>query len=361
MKTVMTVVGARPQFIKAAPVSKLLRRQAREILVHTGQHYDANMSELFFAELEIPEPDFNLGIGSGLHGEQTGRMLVALEKLLQEHKPDWMLVYGDTNSTLAGALAASKLHIPVAHVEAGLRSFNRTMPEEINRILTDRMADLLFCPTTAAIHHLQREGIVRGVYLTGDVMMDAALHFSALAESKTDPFADLGIDRKGYCLLTCHRPQNTDDPQVLGELVDAFLQAEKTLIFPVHPRTRKMLSQFDFWQLLQKAPHIRLIEPVGYLEMIQLEKQAEMIITDSGGVQKEAYFFGVPCITLRSETEWVETVQDGWNLLVGHQRERILDALNHFQPAGEQARHYGDGHASEKIVDLILNDGHRSP
>jgi UDP-N-acetylglucosamine 2-epimerase (non-hydrolysing) len=234
------------------------------------------------------------------------------------------------------------------------------MPEEINRILTDRMLICCSAPPPLQFTICSARESSRGV---PDRRCDDGCRapFFGRWRRANDPFADLGIDRKGYCLLTCHRPQNTDDPQVLGELVDAFLQAEKTLVFPVHPRTRKMLSQFDFWQLLQKAPHIRLIEPVGYLEMIQLEKQAEMIITDSGGVQKESYFFGVPCITLRSETEWVETVQDGWNLLVGHQRERILDALNHFQPAGEQTRHYGDGHASKKIVDLILNDGHRSP
>lgn len=350
---ITTIVGARPQFIKAAPVSNALRKNHSEFLVHTGQHYDENMSRLFFDELGIPAPDVNLEIGSGPHGEQTGRMLVGIEKILVEKKPDLVLVYGDTNSTLAGAIAAAKLHIPIGHVEAGLRSFNRRMPEEINRILTDKISNYLFCPTSTAVAHLQKEGITAGVHRTGDVMYDAALHFAGLAEKKESVLAKLGIEHKHYLLATCHRPQNTDDEQALTGIVEAFIESGETVVFPVHPRTSVFLKKFGLLERMIKTKNMMPIEPVGYLEMLQLEKFAKKILTDSGGVQKEAYFFKVPCITMRPETEWVETVEDGWNILTGSDKRKILQAITGFSPTHEQKNHYGDGRASERIADIL--------
>lgn len=353
MLKIATIIGARPQFVKAAPVSRILRQTHNEFLIHTGQHYDGNMSQLFFDELGIPHPDINLGIGSGPHGEQTGKMMVALEKVLLEQKPDLVLIYGDTNSTLAGAVVASKLLLPVAHVEAGLRSFNRTMPEEINRILADRVSELLFCPTQTAMQHLAAEGIAQGVHLTGDVMYDAAIRFGELAKQKNSVLQRLQVEPQNYLLATCHRPQNTDLRENLASIVNAFIESGEQVIFPVHPRTRVFLEQFGLADRLRETERVRLLEPVGFLEMIQLEQNAKKILTDSGGVQKEAYFYGVPCITLREETEWVETVADGWNLLVGADKNKILSAIAGFHPSQPQSRHYGDGHASEKIAEII--------
>jgi UDP-N-acetylglucosamine 2-epimerase len=350
---IVTIVGARPQFIKASPVSRALRREHKEFLLHTGQHYDRNMSQLFFEELEIPEPDLNLEIGSGLHGEQTAQMVVGIERVLVEQKPDRVLVYGDTNSTLAGALAAVKLNIPVDHIEAGLRSFNRQMPEEINRILTDRAADLLFCPTATAVAHLWHEGITSGVHNTGDVMFDAALHFADLASARSSILERLAVAPGGYLLVTCHRPQNTDDPEALSAIVNALIDSGEQVVFPIHPRTTGFLRRCGLMERLEAAGRIRVIEPVGYLEMIQLEQHARMIVTDSGGVQKEAFFYHIPCVTLRDETEWVETVKDGWNLLVGSEYDRILDAIRTFAPPARQMAHYGNGHASAEIVRLL--------
>lgn len=350
---IVTVVGARPQFIKAAPVSRELRREHLEYLLHTGQHYDRNMSQLFFEELAIPEPDLNLEIGSGAHGMQTAQMLVGIEKVLEKEKPDRVLVYGDTNSTLAGALAATKLKIPVDHIEAGLRSFNREMPEEINRLLTDRISELLFCPTAIAVAHLQREGITSGVHNTGDVMYDAALHFARLADEKSGILGRLGVTAGGYLLATCHRPQNTDDPAALRAIVEALIHSGERVIFPIHPRTVGFLRRSGLMEQLDAAGRIQVIEPVGYLEMIQLERHASKIVTDSGGVQKEAFFYKVPCITLREETEWVETVEDGWNILTGSDHDRILEAIRHFTPPAGQKAHYGDGHASAAIIRLL--------
>ena len=350
---IVTIVGARPQFIKASPVSRALRREHKEFLLHTGQHYDRNMSQLFFEELNIPEPDLNLEIGSGPHGEQTAQMLAGIERVLAGQKPDRVLVYGDTNSTLAGALAAAKLNIPVDHIEAGLRSFNREMPEEINRILTDRISALLFCPTATAVAHLQHEGITRGVHNTGDVMYDAALHFADLAAGRSSILERLDAAPGGYLLVTCHRPQNTDDPEALGAIVTALIASGERVIFPVHPRTVGFLRRSGLMERLQNAGKISLIEPVGYLEMIQLEQHARMIVTDSGGVQKEAFFYRIPCVTLRDETEWVETVKDGWNLLVGSDHDRILDAIRTFTPPAQQMAHYGSGRASAEIVRIL--------
>jgi UDP-N-acetylglucosamine 2-epimerase len=351
---ILTIVGARPQFIKAAPVSQALRARHREVLVHTGQHYDANMSDVFFAELGIPEPDANLGIGSGSHGQQTGRMLMAIEEVLLAERPDWLLVYGDTNSTLAAALAAVKLGVPVAHVEAGLRSFNRAMPEEHNRVLTDHCADLLFCPTLTAVNLLAAEGLTAGVHLVGDVMVDALRQHAALARQRSDALARLGLGPQSYLLATVHRPYNTDAPDnlrsIFAALGDIYRQSRQPVVLPLHPRTRR---QLDAWGL-QPPAGVRLLDPVGYLDMLALEQAAALILTDSGGVQKEAYTFAVPCITLRPETEWVETVQAGWNVVVGADRDAIVQAATqHRWPDGPPPPLFGDGHAAERIVAVL--------
>ncbi len=355
MKTV-TIVGARPQFIKAAPVTRLLRRVVKEVLVHTGQHYDQQMSAVFFDELQIPEPDYNLGVGSGSHGWQTGQMLIRIEEVLLAEQPDWVLVYGDTNSTVAGALAAVKLHIPVAHVEAGLRSYNRRMPEEHNRVLTDHASDLLFCPTVTAVNNLAREGIGQGVRLVGDVMYDALLFNAELAERHTTVLDRLELEPGGYALATLHRPHNTDDLERLQSIVAAFSEIWLPVVFPVHPRTRQRLVDAGLESRLAQSHHPRLIDPVGYLDMLALEKNASLILTDSGGVQKEAYFFAVPCLTLREETEWVETVDAGWNLLVGADRNAIIGAARWFKPEGIPPLSFGDGHAAGQIVEALVGN-----
>lgn len=350
---IISIVGARPQFIKAAPVSRALRKQHQELLLHTGQHYDDNMSKVFFDELGIPRPDINLGIGSDSHARQTAAIMIGVEQYLQQEQPDLVLVYGDTNSTLAGAIAASKLHIPIAHVEAGLRSFNRAMPEEINRIVADKVADLLFCPTVTAVKNLAAEGITNGVFNIGDVMYDAALQFAPIAEQKSQVLDQLKIEPKHYVLLTLHRAENTDSCDNLKQIITALSQAKQRIVFPVHPRTVKLLKHYQLYQILEQAEQVTVIEPVSYLDMIILEKNADKILTDSGGVQKEAYFYRVPCITLRNETEWVETVADGWNCLVGTDVQKILAALENFSPNGQQQGHYGDGKASEKLVEIL--------
>lgn len=344
---IVTVVGARPQFVKAAPVSQQVRKAHTEVLLHTGQHYDYLMSEVFFRELGIPAPDYNLGVGSGGHGQQTGEMLARIEEVLLRERPAGVLVYGDTNSTLAGALAAAKLHIPVAHVEAGLRSFNREMPEEINRVLSDHISDLLFCPTATAAANLAREGIAAGVHQVGDVMYDAVRQ--GLAAATRQVLERLGLAPRGYLLATIHRPSNTDDPAVLAEIVGALGDTGETVVLPAHPRTQKALRAAG----VVPAANVRLTEPVSYLDMLALERDARMVLTDSGGVQKEAYWLGVPCVTLRGETEWVETVEAGWNLLVGNDRARIVAAVHGFRPAGERPPVFGDGHASERIAELL--------
>lgn len=357
---IVSIVGARPQFIKAAPVSRALRKQHQELLLHTGQHYDENMSKLFFDELGIPQPDINLGIGSDSHARQTAAIMIGVEQYLQQEQPDLVLVYGDTNSTLAGTIAASKLHIPIAHVEAGLRSFNRAMPEEINRIVADKVADLLFCPTATAVKNLADEGITNGVFNIGDVMYDAALQFAPIAEQKSQVLNRLKIEPKQYVLLTLHRAENTDSYDNLKHIITALSQAKQRIIFPVHPRTVKLLKHYQLYPMLEQAKHVTVIEPVSYLDMIILEKNAEKILTDSGGVQKEAYFYQVPCITLRNETEWVETVADGWNCLVGTDVQKILAALESFSPNGQQQGHYGNGKASEKLVEILNSYFHHA-
>ncbi len=348
---IASIVGARPQFIKCAPVSRELRKEHEEVLVHTGQHYDHGMSEVFFEELAIPKPDYNLGIGSGTHGRQTGAMLGAIEGVLEREKPDVVLVYGDTNSTLAGALAAAKLHIPVAHVEAGLRSFDRRMPEEVNRVLTDHASDLLFCPTKTAVANLAAEGVTEGVFLVGDVMLDAMNYNRGIAEERSRILEDVGVRPGEYLVVTVHRPSNTDDRENMAAILGALEETDRPVVFPVHPRTRKCLVGYG---LLTKMPeNVRVVDPLGYLDMIRLMAHAEKILTDSGGVQKEAYMLGVPCITLRENTEWVETVEAGWNVLVGAGREKIVDAIRHFSPGTRQKSVFGDGNASVLIGKIL--------
>ncbi len=354
---IVTIVGARPQFVKAATVSRILRtrQNATEILVHTGQHFDANMSQVFFDELGIVEPACNLGISGGTHGQMTGKMLSAIEDVLIAERPDWTLIYGDTNSTLAAALAASKLHIPVAHVEAGLRSFNMKMPEEVNRALSDRVSTLLLCPTQTAVDNLVREGIVDGVENVGDVMFDAALYFGEIAaRTSTDVATKNGLQSGGFALATCHRAENTDEPERLRQILDALsrIARDMPVILPLHPRTKAKIKDLSFDQYLS---NISTIDPVPYMEMLWLEKNANLILTDSGGVQKEAFFFKVPCITMRDETEWVETLASGWNILTGASMERIIQAVEaHRTNQKMEITPYGNGDAAEIICDLLL-------
>lgn len=351
--TVATIIGARPQFIKEAPLALALRKTFKEIIIHTGQHYDRNMSRVFFEDMAIPEPDYNLNIGSGSHGEQTGRMLAAIEAVLIKEKPDYVLVYGDTNSTIAGALAAVKLQIPVGHIEAGLRSFNRVMPEEINRIATDHIADHLFSPTKHAVSLLSKEGMTKNVFLTGDVMYDACLHFLPLSEKMSNIVNSLGLAGKEYLLLTIHRPSNTDDPESFADIMNTVTESPWPVVFPCHPRTKKVISDPAVKKILSGAKQLKIIEPVGFLDMLQLENHALKILTDSGGVQKEAFFLGKPCITLRTETEWVETVEAGFNVITGSDPEKIARAIRFFNPSHQRGNFYGDGHAAQKITDQI--------
>jgi len=380
---IVTIVGARPQFIKAAAVSRAIqayhqssvrsgsKKRLREILVHTGQHYDYLMDRIFFEELRLPEPDYHLGAGSGSHAVQTGRMLEGLEKVLEKEKPEITIVYGDTNSTLAGALAAAKLNIPIGHVEAGLRSYRRSMPEETNRLLTDHLSTVLFCPTIQAVRNLLKEGIrnenktvVRNV---GDVMYDSILYYSQIAEKKSTILRDLNllfpktrnskIVTRNYYLATLHRAENTDDPKRLRSIFTALIELsqECPVILPLHPRTRKMMRVQG---LIKEAKGIQLIDPVSYLNMLRLEKHARVILTDSGGVQKEAYWFRVPCITLREETEWLETIRSGWNVLVGTESDSIVKATkrqNRRTLPASQTKIFGDGKASEKIVQALFD------
>jgi UDP-N-acetylglucosamine 2-epimerase len=346
---ILTIVGARPQFVKLAPVSRALRQRCKEVIVHTGQHYDDLMSAIFFRDLGIPTPDYNLEVGSGSHGEQTGKMLMHIEQVLLEEKPDQVLVYGDTNSTLAGALAAAKLYLPIAHVEAGLRDYRRDIPEEINRVLTDHLSTLLFCPTDSSAENLHREGIHQGVHMVGDVMLDALRQHMPVAERQSKILQSLDVRPQRYLLATVHRPINTDESAHLASILSAFGAAGETVVFPVHPRTRLALSLAG----LGIPDNVRTIDPVSYLDMLVLEKNARMIVTDSGGIQKEAYILQVPCVTLLSQTAWIETVASGWNRPVGHDRDAILAAIRDFVPPAEWPALFGDGHASEKITEVM--------
>jgi len=348
---IATVVGARPQFIKSAPVSKAIAKAGyQEYQIHTGQHYDYGMSEIFFEELGIAEPAINLGIGSGSHAQQTGQMMIGIEAVLQEQKPDVVLVFGDTNSTLAGALATAKLSIKLAHVEAGLRSYNRQMPEEHNRVLTDHCSDILFCPTQTAVDNLSREGIIHGVHRVGDTMYDAILQFGEIASQRSNILQRLKLEPRNFLLATIHRAYNTDDPNILGNILSAFSRVEEIILLPIHPRTIQAANSAK----LKIPENVKVIDPVGYLDMLVLEKNARIILTDSGGMQKEAYFFRVPCLTLRPETEWVETVESGWNVLVGSDPELILNGIKFHKLPDTQPEHiYGDGDASDRIIGLL--------
>jgi UDP-N-acetylglucosamine 2-epimerase len=346
---IASIVGARPEFIQAMPVSRALREKHREILIHTGQHYDYLMSETFFDELEIPAPDYNLEVGSGTHAQQTGEILFRLEEVLLSERPDILVIRGDTNSTLAGALASSKLHIPTAHIEAGERSYDRRMPEEINRLVADTLADYHFCVSHRAVDQLTREGIINSVHWVGDVMLDAMLIYLPIAKHKSNILKKLNLKSGSYSLVTIHRAANTDDPERLHKIVKALNNVNEKIVFPAHPRTKAALQQIG--AILDE--NVKLIDPIGYLDMMALEANARLIATDSGGVQREAYYLSIPCLTLRDETEWTETVEIGWNKLVGVEPEHIINAWWNFSPPTDHPPIYGDGTAAEKITRLI--------
>ncbi|MED4402738.1 UDP-N-acetylglucosamine 2-epimerase (non-hydrolyzing) [Metabacillus fastidiosus] len=349
---IVTVLGARPQFIKAGPVSREIRKNHEEIIIHTGQHYDANMSDIFFTELNIPKPDYHLNVGSGSHGVQTANMLIQIEEILLKETPDYVLVYGDTNSTLAGSLAASKLHIPIVHVEAGLRSFNKKMPEEVNRILTDHVSSFLFCPSDTSVNNLKEENITKHVYNVGDVMYDAVRYNQDIADKSTI-LTDIGAASKDYYLITVHRAENTEDRERIENILAAFSQIEGTKVWPIHPRTKNKLLSYGID--LDKIPGLKVIEPIGYLDMLCLEKNAKKILTDSGGVQKEAYFVQTPCVTLRDETEWIETLKDNANVLVGANTEKILEAVQ-LTCDSDYPPIFGSGNTSEQIVKILSDN-----
>jgi UDP-N-acetylglucosamine 2-epimerase (non-hydrolysing)/UDP-GlcNAc3NAcA epimerase len=353
---VVTVIGNRPQFVKAAAVSRLLRAQHDELLVHTGQHYDDELSTVFVSELGVPPPDRELGLGSGTNTEQTARMLGALGPLLTQERPDAVLVYGDTNSTLAGGLAAAQAHVPVAHVEAGMRSFDRAMPEELNRVLTDHLSDLLLCPSATAVANLERERAAGRTELVGDVMVDVALLFQPRARDDGGPLRRAGVAPGEYVLVTAHRAGNVDDPERLARLVDLLLALPCDAVLPLHPRTRARLEAAGLLGRLGVAEHVRLQPPLGYLAFTALLCRARAVLTDSGGVQKEAYLAGVPCVTLRDTTEWVETVDAGWNVLVDLDTQAALAALRRPVP-GERPELYGDGRAGERVVAALSSLG----
>ena len=358
---IVTVVGARPQFIKAAAVSRVLRREHKEILIHTGQHYDNNMSDIFFEELSIPKPDYNLGVGSGSHAKQTAEMLVGIEKILLEEKPDYLMVYGDTNSTLAGALAASKILIPAIHVEAGLRSYNRAMPEEQNRVLTDHLSEILFCPTDVAVQHLEEEGISRNVYQVGDVMCDAVRYYSGQMEKQSKEYffdrlqglygAVAPLDK--WYLATIHRAENTDTPNKVEQILAAFEEFDAPVIFPVHPRTKPIVNSMVEKHRYQ---NIVFVEPIGYLDMLFYTRNAIKAVTDSGGLQKEAYILGTDSVTVRDQTEWVETLEGNHNILCKPDKEDILDKIFHTEVSTETRKElYGKGDAAEKMCKVLTS------
>ena len=348
---ITSVIGNRPQFIKAAAVSRRLRERHEETLVHTGQHYDDEMSRVFFEELGVPAPDVQLGIGSGTNVAQTARMLAALEPVLSDSRPDLVLVYGDTNSTLAGALAAAQTRVPLAHVEAGMRSFDRSMPEELNRVLTDHASDLLFCSTETAVANLESESAVGTVHLVGDVMADVSLTFAPIAAERSKALGEAGVEPGGYLLVTAHRAGNVDDPARLEQLVALIERLATAVVFPLHPRTAKRLDEAGLRERLAAAATIT--PPLGYLDFLELARNARAVLTDSGGVQKEAYLLETPCVTLRDTTEWVETVHAGWNVLVDLDADAALRALERPVPTGERPDLYGGGRAGERIRDVL--------
>jgi UDP-GlcNAc3NAcA epimerase len=349
---VLTVIGNRPQFIKASAVSSRLRARGEEVTVHTGQHYDAELSQVFFDELELPPPERLLGIGGGTNTWQTARMLEALGPLLADVRPDAVLVYGDTNSTLAGALAAVQAGIPVAHVEAGMRSFDRAMPEEVNRVVTDHLSALLLCPSQTAVENLRRESVAGAIELVGDVMVDVAQLLQPAARARVESLAPYGVEPGGYLLATAHRAGNVDDPARLAQLVELLLALPLPTVLPLHPRTRTRLEAAGLLLALEEAAHVRLAPPLGYLDFTALLCNARAVVTDSGGVQKEAYLAGIPCVTMRPSTEWVETVDAGWNTLVDLDAEAALAALER-EPPGERPQLYGDGRAGERVAEAV--------
>jgi UDP-GlcNAc3NAcA epimerase len=347
---VITLVGNRPQFVKAAAVSRALRERHEEVLVHSGQHYDDELSAVFFRELGVPSPDHELGVGSAPDGEQIGRIMHAFEPIAAASGADIALVYGDTNTTVAGALSCARLRMPLAHAEAGMRSFDHSMPEERNRVITDHLADVLLCSTRVALENLAREQITDGVELVGDVMADVALAMAPVAKERSRASARLGVESGRYLLVTAHRPGNVDDPQALARLVDILLALPLPAVFPVHPRTRERLADGGALAQLEHNDSVTLTEPLGYLDFLALLQDAAAIVTDSGGVQKEAYLAGVPCVTLRDTTEWTETVELGWNRLVGLDREQVLAALNGIAPPPERPELYGGGRAAQRVT-----------
>ena len=361
---ILSVIGARPQFIKAASLSRYLKKMfntnsnVKEIILHTGQHYDNNMSEEFFSELDIPTPDYNLRVGSDTPARQTAKMMIGIEDIALKEKPDFILIYGDTNSTIAGALVGAKLHIPIVHVEAGLRSYDREMPEEINRVVSDVISTILFCPTETAVNNLKKEGIIDGVYNVGDIMLETYLFYKNKALKNSSTLNRLNLKSKEYILCTIHRASNTDNTENLKNIFIGLTNSKEKIILPLHPRTTKKINQNES---LKKyiGQNIRIIDPVGYFDMIHLEANAKKIVTDSGGVQKEAYFNKVPCITLRENTEWIETIEEGVNKLVGVNPKRIKEGINNFHPKEQNYSKtlYGDGRTSEKII-KILNQCH---
>jgi len=350
---VVSIVGARPNFVKLAPVHRTLVEHFDHIVVHTGQHYDYSLSKIFFQHLNLPDPDYELGVGSGSHGYQVGEMMKKVEEVLLSERPRIALVYGDTNTTLAGALAAAKVRVPVAHVEAGLRCFDMEMPEEVNRVLTDHMSRYLFAPTKTAVENLLREHCQGEVLLTGDVMVETLRDSTKLAERESHVIDDLGLRSSPYILVTVHRAENTDDRHRLSSIVEALTRIEKRVVFPIHPRTVKALEEHGLYGKLTSRRNVTTTQPLGFLDFIKLEKHASMIVTDSGGVQKEAYLLGVPCITLRETTEWVETVREGWNRVVGVDVEKITRAVETFKPRRRRGRVFGTGKASKKIAEAL--------
>lgn len=378
---ILTIIGARPQIIKAAALSRAVRnsgKDIREVIVHTGQHYDENMSQVFFDELQIPHPDYNLGVGSGEHGKQTAKMMAGIEKILFDEKPDVLVVYGDTNSTLAGAIAAAKIHIPVAHIEAGLRSFNKSMPEEINRICCDHCSTLLFSPTKTGFDNLVKEGFSQntkkpftidrpGIYHCGDIMYDNSLHFAKIAEQKSDIIERAGVKGKTFTLCTIHRDSNTDNPTRLNNIFEALneISNKSDIVLPLHPRTKKMMTKNLDKQLLSQTEtnsRIHILPPVSFLDMIMLENEANIVLTDSGGVQKEAYFFKKPCVIMRGETEWVEIVETGAAALCDADKQTIIEKFDHFENKKDMTfpAIFGDGKAAEFILGELIDNIERT-
>jgi len=350
MKKIISIVGARPQFIKLAPLSKRLRKYFRELILHTGQHYDLNMSRNFFNDLDIPKPDYNLNISMKSHGKQTANMIIGIEEVLEKERPNLVIVFGDTNSTLAGSLAASKLRIPLLHIEAGLRSFNREMPEEVNRIVSDHISDFLFAPTITAVKNLENENLKDRTYLTGDIMVDS-LNDNIKRAIKTSKILNkLSIAKNDYFLLTLHRPYNVDSPEILKYILRRISKIKNQVVFPIHPRTRKMIKNFN----IRIPKNLYLTEPLGYLDFIVLENYSNKIITDSGGIQKEAYILKKPCLTLRPETEWIETIKDGWNMLIDVNSKNFIEDIENFSPKRKQTNRFGKN-VAEKMAEVILS------